>query len=417
MIGQTGTDMAVTTADEQLGWLVTASARIPLSENEIQQRVAPALLTASGGTAGFNAAAGAVGPLTVVRAATAAHRADHARSVVRGGGRDYLLTVRVDGTGRISHLELTPDEVLPASWPEVDTLLTALSGRVSFAAAALEPDGTCRIEHGFNPDTLRPIGSGFKLYVLGALGQAVTEGRASWSESLAIREDHKSLPSGILQDRPAGDALPLADHADLMMSISDNTATDHLIHRLGRDAMVRQLRLFSHQQPHVNEPFLTTKAFFQFRFRTTEERRYLSMPVAERLGVLEQLEQLPLPDTSQPWTAPRNIDGIEWFASPADICRAYAGLLRLDQPEIGHALSLDTGGLGLDPDEFPTVWYKPGSEPGVMTLNYLARNASGRAMAVSLMVSDLTEPLDSMDTLAEGRHIIRGAFHLLAQQH
>lgn len=417
MIEQAGASTAVMTADEQLDWLVTASARIPLSENEIQQRVTPALLTASGGTAGFNAAAGAVGPLTVVRAATAPHRADYARTVVHGGVHDYLLTVRVDETGRISHLELTPDEVLPASWPEVDTHLTALSGRVSFAAAVLDPDGTCRIEHGFDPDTLRPIGSGFKLYVLGALGQAVTEGRANWGEPLTVREDYKSLPSGVLQDRPAGDALPLADHADLMMSISDNTATDHLIHRLGRDAMVRQLRFFSHQQPHVNEPFLTTKAFFQFKFHNAEAQQYLSMPVAERLGVLERLEQLPLPDTSQPWTAPRSIDEIEWFASPADICRAYAGLLRLDQPEIDHALSLDTGGLGLDPDEFPTVWYKPGSEPGVMTLNYLARNTSGRAMAVSLMVSDPTEPLDSMDTLTKGRHIIRGAFHLLAQQH
>ncbi|MEU6583125.1 serine hydrolase [Nocardia sp. NPDC046763] len=417
MIEQTGAGAPTLTAAEQLDWLVAASARVPLPEQEIQQRVAPSLLTASGGPAGFNAAAGAVGPLTVTRAAVAASRPDQAQAAVHGGGLDYLLTVRVDQAGRVGHLELTLDEAPPACWAEADSRLAALGGRVSFAAATIAPDRTCRIEHGLDPDALRPIGSGFKLYVLGALGQAVAEGRASWGERLAIHEDWKSLPSGTLQDRPAGDALTLAEYADPMMSISDNTATDHLIHRLGRDTVARQLSLFGHQEPRANEPFLTTRAFFQLKYSPDHVRRYLSIPPAERAMLVEHLESMPLPDTSQPWTQPREIDQIEWFASPVDICHAYAGLLRLNQPEIGHALSLDPGGLGLDAAQFPTVWYKPGSEPGVVTLNYLARTADGRAMTASLMVSDPTTPPSNMDVLTKGRLIIRGAFQLLAQPH
>ncbi|PPJ10422.1 hypothetical protein C5E44_25810 [Nocardia nova] len=417
MIEQEGAGTSVSSAAEQLAWLVAASARIPLPEQEIRQRVAPALLTASGGVAGFNAAAGVVGPLGALREGVDTQRGDQAQTMVQGGGRDYRLTVHVDQTGRINHLELTPDEAPPGSWAEVDRHLAALRGRVSFAATVIHPDGACRFVHGLDPDVLRPIGSAFKLYVLGALGQAVAEGRARWEERLAIREEWKSLPSGILQDRPAGGALTLAEYADLMMSLSDNTATDHLIHRLGRESMARQLRLFGHQQPRAVEPFLTTKGFFQLKYRATERRRYLSTPVSERIDMVEQLEQLPLPDISQPWTGPREIDRIEWFASATDICRAYAGLLQLDQPEIGHALSLDTGGLGLDAGRFPTVWFKPGSEPGVTTLNYLARTASGRAMTASLMMSDPTEPLDTMDIFTRGRQIIRGAFHLLAQAH
>ncbi|MGH9059404.1 MAG: serine hydrolase, partial [Acidimicrobiales bacterium] len=267
------------------------------------------------------------------------------------------------------------------------------------------------------PHTPRPIGTAVKLYVLGALGQAVAEDRASWQERLAIREDWKSLPSGVLQDRPAGEAPTLAEYADLMVSISDNTATDHLIHLVGRDRVAHQLSLFGHGRPQANEPFLTTKAFFQLKFGPAHVRRYLSTPPPERAAMVEQLERLPLPDTSRPWTEPRDIDQIEWFASPVDICHAYAGLLRLNQSEIDHALSLDPGGLGLDTARFPVVWYKPGNEPGVVTLNYLARTAAGRAVMASLMVSHPVSPPDKMDVFTQGNLIIRGAFHLLAQAH
>ncbi len=412
MIKQTEEAMPATAA-EQLDWLVAASAQVPVPERELRERVASALLDASGGPAGFNAAAGAMGSLAMTRMVAAQH--DKAQAVVRGHGRDYLLTVRVDPTGRVNHLELTAEQA-PASWTELDDQLAALPGRVSFAAAEIAPKGGCRVVHGLQEDTLRPIGSGFKLYVLGALGQTLAEGQASWDERLAIREHHKSLPAGVLQNRPAGDRLPLTEYADLMMSISDNTATDHLIHRLGRETVAHQLELFGHQRPEVNEPLLTTKAFFQLKYVPAYARRYLSTPAHERTAVVEELERLPLPDTSQPWTEPRDIDRVEWFASPVDICHAYSGLLRLNQPEIGHALSLNDDGLNLDASRFPIVWYKPGSEPGVVTLNYLARTPDGRALATSLMVSDPDTAPDKMKVLAGGQAIIRGAFHLLAQQ-
>ncbi|MFI7610948.1 serine hydrolase [Nonomuraea terrae] len=194
-------------------------------------------------------------------------------------------------------LRLTPDEPKPNSWTEIDTWLAELGAGVSFAAARIEPDGQCRIAHGLDADTQRPIGSAFKLYVLGALAQAVAEGRLSWNEQLAIRDDYKSLPSGTLQNRPAGTMLPLSEDADHMISISDNTATDHLIHRLGRDAVQRQLSLFGHRQPDANVPILTTKAFFQLKATSDQDRarQYLALPTHQRLAAVLELERLPLP--------------------------------------------------------------------------------------------------------------------------
>jgi len=60
---------------------------------------------------------------------------------------------------------------------------------------------------------------------------------------------------------------------------------------------------------------------------------------------------------------------------------------------------------------FPTVWSKPGSEPGVMSLNYLVRTATGRTLVASLTVSDPTGGLTRSVDLA--LPVIRGAFHLL----
>ena len=50
-----------------------------------------------------------------------------------------------------------------------------------------------------------------------------------------------------------------------MISISDNTAADHLIHFLGRRAVERQQRRFGMKRPRVNEPFLTTRELFQLK--------------------------------------------------------------------------------------------------------------------------------------------------------
>ncbi|WP_214416893.1 serine hydrolase [Sphaerisporangium fuscum] len=405
-----------TPARRQLDWLLDASLRGPLPDGEIRRHLAPSLLEASGGPDGFNAALAAVGPLTLRETLTT--RPDQVQAAVHGHTTGYRVTVHVEAAGRVDNLHLTPDEPAPTSWTEIDARLAGLGARVSFAAAQIEADGQCRIAHGLDADTPRPIGSAFKLYVLGALAQAVAEGRLSWNEELAIRDDHKSLPSGTLQNRPAGTTLPLSEYADHMISISDNTATDHLIHRLGRDAVRRQLSLFGHRQPDANVPILTTKAFFQLKATSDQDRarRYLALPAHQRIAAVLELERSPLPGIRQTWSRPRYIDQIEYFASPVDICHAYAGLLRLDQPEIHHALSLNDDGLHLDALRFPAVWYKGGSEPGVVTLHYLARTADGRALATSLMVSDPTTAPDTTDVAARSLSILRQAFHLLARQ-
>ncbi|WP_328443255.1 serine hydrolase [Amycolatopsis sp. NBC_00438] len=403
----------VPTAGNQLAWVVDATGRVPVSDTELQQHIAQVLVTAAGGTAGINAALTGLGRLEVERVVTEAP--DHVEAVVHGPADDYLLDLHVDQAGLIDGLRATPDDPVPSSWPEVDAQLAALGGRVSFGASEILPDGRCRDVHGVQDTVQRPLGSAFKLYVLGALGTAVAEHKASWSEQLAIRDDWKSLPSGVLQNQPAGTRLPLSEYADKMISISDNTAADHLIHRLGRDAVQRQVTAFGNQRPSANIPFLTTKALFELKATQYPVRAdaYLALPRWARPAAVAGLERLPLTGLTS-WPEPEKIDQLEWFGSPDDICRAFSGLQKENQPEIGHALSLNDGGLGLDKAKFPAVWFKGGSEPGVLTLNYLARTADGRSLVTSVMVSDPAAPLDENHVTARGIAVARGAVALLA---
>lgn len=75
-------------------------------------------------------------------------------------------------------------------------------------------------------------------------------------------------------------------------------------------------------------------------------------------------------------------------------------------------LSVNHGGLGLNQSQWPTVWFKGGSEPGVLTLGYLARNSKGQSFVVSTMLSNPNSVLapSAIGALLE---VAKGAFELV----
>ncbi|GAA3297023.1 serine hydrolase [Dactylosporangium vinaceum] len=394
----------------QFTWLVDASARPPVAAAELQQHLSAPLLAAVGGPDGFNAVLRQVGPLTP--GAVVYSTATELRQVATGPGGPLLVRITVDAAGLIGALLFTPYPPAPASWEALDDAARALAPRVSFAAARITPAG-CALVHGLDPSTARPLGSAFKLYVLGALAQAVHDGRLRWDTKLALNPAWKSLPSGVLQDQPDGAVYTLEQYADYMISISDNTATDHLIHQVGRTAVQRQFRRFGNDAPNL--PVLTTRELFALKswHYPAVATAYASLPPALRAITLPLLGQVPRTGLGA-WTQPEMIDQLEWFGSPMDMCEAFAGLRAQGDPHVGAALSINDGGIGLSPAGFPTVWFKGGSEPGVLTLNYLAQAADGTLVTASLMLSDPAAPLRESATLP-ALALLRGALQLAAR--
>ena len=417
-----GSALPATPVGDQVGWLITASRRLPLSAAEVQAHVDQTLIAAAGGVDALNAALTAVAGANGLTLVSVPSAAPTTLTAIVDGAQRWQLSAAVDADGLLASLTLLPYRPSPSSWAELDRRLRAVAPAVSFQASRLTADGRCLPVHGVAADTPRPIGSAFKLYVLAALADAVATGHAAWDEPLAIRDDWKSLPSGVLQNAPAGTTLTLEQYAQYMISISDNTAADHLIHRLGRERVERQLVRSGMRRPALDVPFLTTREFFQFKAAPDHPgplQTYLRLPVTQRLRYLtDMIDPRPLTGLAG-WEQPRAIDTLEWFASPADICRVYANLARAAGTSAGAPvagiLSLNDGGLGLDRARWPAVWFKGGSEPGVLTLTYLARTAGGARYVVSVDVGDPVRALDEASVVPELLALARGGFQLAAR--
>ncbi len=307
-------------------------------------------------------------------------------------------------------------------WARLDRELTALGPEVGFLAARVSPDGTCQPIHEVRPTTPRPIASQFKLFVLGALAEQIADGRTSWDATLTVDAADQSLGNGggSLQVVPAGTEVSIEEAATKMISISDNTATDVLIDHLGRDAVeAHAARWIS--DASANVPFLTTKQMFKLHYVPDLAERYLSTPREERAAFLAaEVDTRPFDEIFAGLSAePRFVDAIEWFASPQDICVAFAGLSDLAKDgslaPLSTVLSQQVAGIGLDPEAWPTVWYKGGSEPGVLTLGWLATNADGETFVVEAMVSDPEAPL-SETSITDLRDLADDAFELIEQR-
>ncbi|MEH3156999.1 MAG: serine hydrolase [Gordonia paraffinivorans] len=406
-----------TPAADQLRWFVGASARMPLSDGDLRDHFAESTYRDFGGSP--RAVAERLAPFAGLRLdRLGPSRSPSAQSAVvaTSAGTQLVMTVGLDRDGRMATLLFAPRPQAPTSWAAVDLQLASLAPQASFAIDRVDGD-RCVPVHQVAGDTQRPLGSAFKLYVLGALGHAVDTGRVSWDDTVTVRDDWKSLPSGQLQDSPAGTPITYRRLADLMISISDNTAADHLIHMLGRDSVQAMLTRFANADPSKTTPFLTTRDLFVLKTSDYPvlAQRYLAATTAQRGAMVDVLDRTSFGDW-QRWTTPRDVDTIEWFGSPRDMCRAMTGLAeeasRPSGAPIADALSINDGNLLLDPSQYPTVWFKGGSEPGVLTLNYRIRARDGATYVASAMLANPGAALDENLVAPTAQAVIRGALEL-----
>lgn len=95
---------------------------------------------------------------------------------------------------------------------------------------------------GVNEQISFPTASMIKIQILFELVRACARGQAQMWERVTLRQQDKTRGSGLLLDLDEGASLTLRDLAVLMMSISDNTATNMLIDRLGIQAVNQAIR-------------------------------------------------------------------------------------------------------------------------------------------------------------------------------
>jgi beta-lactamase class A len=305
----------------------------------------------------------------------------------------------------------SPDEIIGK--------LKALHGQTSLAVYRLD-GGAPRLLHGLEPDAPMAIGSTFKLYVLGALAQQAAAGRVPWERVVRLEDGLKSLPSGVLQSWPAGTPLTVQTLASEMISISDNTAADHLLHLLGRPVVEAVQKTMGHATSERNVPFLATHELFQLKEKGHGERMsaYLARDVAGRRAYLDDsLSRMGRTDVMGiELRSPVAIDRLEWFASTADLCRAMDWLRTRTEGETNRsaapvrAILAINPGVELDPKAWTYVGYKGGGEPGVLNMTWLLGRRDGAWFAVSASWNDEAKTVDT----AELASLMQGLIGLLA---
>lgn len=330
------------------------------------------------------------------------------RGLAKGG-----IAIDMAAEGRINELRFTSvDALSPAGdTPEaIAAELAALPGTVNAWFGPLD-GGKPVISR--NPDMPLALGSAFKLYVLAALAEDVKARRRKWSDVAVLTET--SYPSGQLQDWPKGAPVTLHTLASLMIAISDNTATDQLIAVLGRERILKAMKDSGHAEPGRNDPFLTTRQFFELKAAdpalreawptgARPEDRAGRQAVLSRLGAGQGETDLDRINAAF-GNGPRAL-AVEWFASPADLARLYAHMRRTADPQAFAILAIHPSATDAIKTNWQAIGYKGGSEPGVINLTWLLTDKAGRDWMLTLGWNNPDAVVDEGKFLALAQRIL-----------
>ncbi|HIE0669458.1 TPA: serine hydrolase [Acinetobacter nosocomialis] len=214
-----------------------------------------------------------------------------------------------------------------------------------------------------NDKTPMAVGSTFKLLVLKAYEDAIKKGELKRETIVSLKEKNRSLPTGVLQNLPAGTPVNLELLAQLMIQISDNTATDSLIEVLKKP----RIEALSPR----NSPMLTTRELFQLIDSNNEQLRnkFKTGTKSARLEVLSELDKLPLPSVSSIGKSATWQDA-EWYMSANEICSLLESVQ--NAPALNSSLNPLFKNLN-----WQKIGFKGGSEYGVINFSVIGNTQKG----------------------------------------
>ena len=296
---------------------------------------------------------------------------------------------------RVSGLLVTGVETRGDTPAALGEAIAALPGQASFAIARLG-EGPPTLIASREPDRAMAIGSTFKLFILAELSRQVQAGEKRWSDVALL--DRRSLPSGILQGWPAGSPVTLHTLASLMVSISDNTATDMLLAAVGRENVERMMTTIGVEAAARNRPFPGTLEMFALKAAAdADQQAWAAANEAERRRLLETRYGQADAATIDPAIfagGPLRIGALEWFASASDLVRTMDWIRRNGDETARAILAISPGVAQAASRDFAYLGYKGGSEPGVLNQTWLVQNRAGIWHVVTVSWNNADAPLD-----------------------
>ncbi len=244
---------------------------------------------------------------------------------------------------------------------------------------------------------MRPlaIGSAFKLFILAELQRQIGAGRRHWSDVVLL--DRRSIPSGVLQTWPRGAPVTLHTLAAQMISVSDNTAADTLLHLLGRENVEAMMATLGVGAAARNRPLLSTLEMAALKtgpaaaleaWRAADEAR-ASPPARRARHYRRRGPHRHFALLGQSARARRRMVCVGRRSGPHD--GLAAAPWRRDRPRHSRDQHRPRARVA---NGFAYVGYKGGSEPGVLNLTWLVRTRTGVWHVVTGSWNNPPPPLD-----------------------
>jgi len=133
---------------------------------------------------------------------------------------------------------------------EIAAIATSFRGQLGVAAVNLRTGETIAV----NADARFPTASTIKTAVMVEAWQQIADGQLTLETVLPLRESEKVGGAGVLRGMHDGLALTVADLIDLMIVLSDNTATNMLIGRVGTAHVNQRLESYGLTETKLFRP-------------------------------------------------------------------------------------------------------------------------------------------------------------------
>ncbi len=163
------------------------------------------------------------------------------------------VTVRIATAWIVVALVSTsmPAQTPASSAPSLDALvraeITPFKGKVYLFARNLDTGVT----YSFNGDERVRTASTIKVAVMIEAFTRVAEGRAKWTDELVLTKAARYGGSGVLPELADGLRLTLRDCVNLMMVVSDNTATNMVLDYLTTDAVNSRMNTLGFKETRI----------------------------------------------------------------------------------------------------------------------------------------------------------------------
>lgn len=255
----------------------------------------------------------------------------------------------------------------------IRAIVDRLEGEVSLAARDLRTGRTILL----HPDRLCPTASVIKLPILVHTVLLAQEGHLSLDEPVLYAAEEKTPGSGILKDLTPGLQLPLRDLCTLMIALSDNTATNLVLDRVGVEPVNMRMQALGFRHTRLFRKVFSqgppvSRQNARYGLGVTTPRDMIRLLSALYFGTIGSRETSELVRTFL--RAQQGRDGIPRYLPPEWTYEGKGGAVNSVRNDVG--IVADPDGLAIALAIFCTDMPRPlwtADNPGWIAIGRLAR--------------------------------------------